>query len=269
MRSFGALSWIVRESLKEKGIGLVALLLMVSLPIFLLAPGLSLPGLILITIASYWLWKLSRRLVARLATRALAGGFTSRAKRLYWLLYLSSVGASARASCYLSLAACAASAQRYDLAQVRLDKLGAQEGALLAVSLNLQAYCRARLGQNLEEALSDSNHAVELRASVLGFRHTRGLLLLKLGRLSEATRDLQASWQDGSGSALFEAERCYDLGRLWEVRGQEEYGYDYFQRSLKASPGSHWARLSEDEIAKARPSTTSLEFGNTLDEFLL
>ncbi|MBL4637133.1 MAG: hypothetical protein JKY56_24985, partial [Kofleriaceae bacterium] len=142
------------------------------------------------------------------------------------------------------------------------------EGALLAVSLNLQAYCQARQGRDLALALQLSREALKIRASVAGFRHTRGLLLLELGQLDDASRDLEASWLDGSGTGLFEAERCYDLGRLWSVRGQSEYGNDYFERSLRASPDSHWATMSEKLVSQSATLGIARGSGNILDDFI-
>jgi hypothetical protein len=77
-----------------------------------------------------------------------------------------------------------------------------------------------------------------LRPDLSDFRHTRGLVLLGLGRLDEALRELDAVWQrrvSDNTSPLLEAERCYDLGSAWLKKG------DYFDRARRAAPDSPWA----------------------------
>ncbi len=150
--------------------------------------------------------------------------------------------AEARQACLLSLAACDASDAKYEVALLRVARIKTDlEGALLAVSLNLQAYCLARTHANLEEGLRMSEESIALRPQVLGFRHTRGLLMLELGELDKAARDLDATWQKGPANELLESERCFDLGRLWSARGHRDYASDYWERSVRAAPDSRWA----------------------------
>jgi tetratricopeptide (TPR) repeat protein len=186
-----------------------------------------------------------------LATRALSRGDTGRAERLYWLLWLTSLDPVQRSACRLSLAACAATRGDYELARERLAQVkGDLEEALLAVSLNLHAYCLGREKRDLEEALAMSEQALSLRPQVAGFRHTRALLLLELGRLEESARDLEATWRESDGDDLLEAERCFDMGRLWQARGHAEYATDYFERAWRASPDSRWAEASRPHLVQ-------------------
>ncbi len=90
--------------------------------------------------------------------------------------------------------------------------------------------------------------AIALRPQVAGFRHTRGILLLDMGRLDEAGRDLEATWRESDGSDLLESERCFDLGRLWTARGQAEYAVDYYERAWRASPDSSWAEAARPHL---------------------
>jgi tetratricopeptide (TPR) repeat protein len=244
----GALSCSVLRALKQRIVGLAAALLLVGLPTALLWPALSVPLLLLLSVAGGWLWAINRRLMARVATRALARGDNKRAQRLYWFLWLTSLDAMQRRGCRLSLAACAATRGDYQLALRRLAIVSDLEGALLAVSLNLHAYCLGREKRDMSEALAMSERAIELRPQVPGFRHTRGMLLLDLGRLEESARDLEATWRESDGLDLLESERCYDLGRLWTARGQIDYAKDYFERAWRASPDSRWAEASRPHL---------------------
>ncbi len=239
----------VLQALKEKTLALLIIAVLVAAPLYLFM-GLALPGVVLATIAIVWLWRGLRKLIAHAATRAFQAGDIPRAKRLYWLLLFAGTGTRGRLSCRLSLAACAATEEKYGLAQRRLQLIrGATEGAFYAVHLNLQAYCLARQKQRLEDALEMSKEAVALRNHVLGFRHTRGIVYMELGQLDLAIREFEATWKDGSG--VFESERCFDLGRLWQKRGHDEYADDYFQRAVRACPNSNWAKRAEAEVSEA------------------
>ena len=99
-----------------------------------------------------------------------------------------------------------------------------------------------------------SEQAIKLRPQVAGFRHTRGLLLLELGRLEESARDLEATWRESDGDDLLEAERCFDMGRLWRARGHNEYATDYFERAWRASPLSRWAEASHPHLLSSDTS---------------
>jgi tetratricopeptide (TPR) repeat protein len=210
---------------------------------------MSVTFLALVTAVVAFIWAVNRRMSAQIATRALSRGDTSRAQRLYWLLWATSFDSIQRQACRLSLAACSASRGDYDRAFKRLAAVRDDvEGALLAVSLNLEAYCLGRQKRKLAEALEMIEEAIELRPHVPGFRHTRGMLLLDLGRLDESGRDLEATWRESDGNELLEAERCFDLGRLWSARGQHEYAEDYFERAWRASPESRWAEAARPHL---------------------
>jgi tetratricopeptide (TPR) repeat protein len=203
----------------------------------------------MVTALLAFFWGAYRRISAQVATRALGRAQVGRAQRLYWILWATSLDDLQRRACRLSLAACAASRGDYDLAGRRIARVSDNlEGALLAVSLNLQAYCLGRQKRDLNKALEMAERAIGLRPHVAGFRHTRGMLLLDLGRLDESGRDLEATWRESDGNELLEAERCFDLGRLWSARGQEEYAQDYFERAWRASPESRWAEAARPHL---------------------
>ena len=192
------------------------------------------------------------------ATRSLARGEYRKARHRYLFLRLTAIPRIARLSCELSLAACNAAEEEFETCLDRLDRceVPPTEESLQAVALNLRAYCYARSRQSLDEALKLAQRCVAIRPHVAGFRHTRGLLLLELGRHEEAIRDLEATWGEGQGTPLFESERCFDLGRLWSQRGQEDYARDYFARALRAFPEGPWGRKASVLVGPPSRATT-------------
>lgn len=253
MQRGSALSWSVLRALKHRLAGLLGGVAIIGLPLHFLAPGLPTVALVAMVLASLWLWRLFRRGLATVASRALRSGEVRRSRRLYQFLRFSTIDGEARRACVLSIAACEACDGGYQLALGRVTQMPMKlEGALLAVSLNLQAYCLARTHTDLEEALRMSETSIVLRPQVLGFRHTRGLIMLELGRLDEAARDLDATWSQGQGGDLLEAERCFDLGRLWSARGHADYASDYLERSVRAAPDSQWAQAAAALLGERR-----------------
>jgi tetratricopeptide (TPR) repeat protein len=107
-----------------------------------------------------------------------------------------------------------------------------------------------------------SEEALRLRPQVEGFRHTRGMIHLAVGNLEEASRDLEATWRRGQGNELLEAERCYDLGRLWSARGHADYASDYFERAYRAAPESRWGQAAAPRLRAGN------RVSDTLDEIL-
>ncbi len=255
-RALDTLSWSVLRALKQRVVGLLGASLLAGLPVHLMLPALPPSALALFVLLSLWLWRLSRRAMASMASRALSLGDTPRARRLYQFLRFTTLDAEGRAACVLSLAACQASVGDYTECLARLEALHTPlHGALLAVSLNLRAYCMARTRSDLQSALRFSEESIALRPQVLGFRHTRGLVMLELGRLDEAARDLDATWRKGDGSDLLEAERCFDLARLWSAKGHEDYASDYLERSMRAAPESRWAPLASSLLGTREQSS--------------
>jgi tetratricopeptide (TPR) repeat protein len=189
----------------------------------------------------------------RLAHRSFRGGAFTRASVAYRVLRLVRLDAGARASLEVSVAACMLGAERY-VDGLRL--LGRIDPARLGESsraawLNDRSYALARSGGDAAQALADIDEAIALRPDLDGFRHTRGLALLQLGRVDEAIRELEEVWRRGQAEdapPLLEAERCYDLGRAWTLRGEPDYAGDYFERARRAAPGSLWAARASSEL---------------------
>ncbi len=192
----------------------------------------------------------------RSAHRAFRTGRIGRAARLYRLQRGLRCDRRARAQLEVSLAACAVAQSEFGAALAHLEnadpkRLG-ESGR--AAWLNNRAYARARCGVDLEGALADIDEALALRPDVSGFRHTRGVVVLNLGRVDEAIRELDAAWRtrpEGEGAPLEEAERCYDLGVAWLEKGEREYAADYFARAERAAPASPWSRLAAERLIEA------------------
>ena len=209
-----------------------------------------------------WLW------LPRVAHSAFRRGDYGRARRLYRTLRAFSLSAHARAAIDVSVAACAMATAAYDTAlQVlaRVDRQALGEAGR-AAWLNNRAYALVRSGGDAEAAMRACEEAIEVRPDVAGFRHTRGVVLLALGRIDDAIHELERLWDhlavgDASAEhALLEAERCYDLGVAWEAKGDAAYAADYFQRAHQTAPGSRWA---ERAFARVGPFA-----GSALDELL-
>jgi tetratricopeptide (TPR) repeat protein len=221
-------------------------------------PGaLTLVGVLAVVAAvAFWL--------PRAAHAAFERGQKERAALLYgglrWLL----LDPSARASALLSRAACALVGASPALALPSLHRVPVARLGEAARSawLNNVAYALARGGDEVAEALARVDEALALRPSVPGFRHTRGITLLALGRVDEAIRELEAVRQTPGGkeiAPLLEAERCYDLGVAWQRKGERDYARDYFARAQRAAPESPWAELAARELGdRAVPTGVAL-----------
>ncbi len=202
----------------------------------------------------------------RAAHKAFRLGNYPRAKLIYRILGRSYVSVSARAAVDVSIAACEIARADFDsalewLARVNVDQLS---DAAKAAWHNNRAYALARGGTDPDQALNHIEAAIGLRPDVAGFRHTRGVVLLSLGRTDEAIRVLDDLWNELAGNekvAMLEAERCYDLGRAWRTKGEHDYATDYFERARRAAPESSWAvRASEHLPAGLRRPEALAEF---------
>ncbi|HLU65892.1 MAG TPA: tetratricopeptide repeat protein [Kofleriaceae bacterium] len=194
--------------------------------------------------------------VPRGAHRWFRRGAYLRAELAYRALRWLRLDRGVRGSLQVSIAACRLGRERHrdGLALLeRIDPAALGESAR-AAWLNDRAYAVGRGGGDLGQALADIDQAIALRPDVPGFRHTRGVILLGLGRVDEALRELDAVWLRRPGDeapGLFEAERCYDLGRAWLRKGEAEYAADYFDRARRAAPESRWAVRAAETMPAA------------------
>lgn len=202
----------------------------------------------------------------RAAHKAFRYGNYPRAKLIYRMLRRCYVSHSARAAVDVSLGACEIARGRFDVAIRWLDRVDTEQlsDSAKAAWHNNRAYALAREGRDQEGALFNIDQAIALRPDVAGFRHTRGVVLLALGRTDEAIRVLDDLWNELVGDerlAMLEAERCYDLGLAWRQKGEHDYAIDYFERARRAAPDSSWAiRASEHLQPGVRASEPLAEF---------
>ncbi len=201
----------------------------------------------LVALGTMWWW------LPRAAHRRFQRGEYRRSALYYAVLRRFRLAPASRAAIDVSRAACALAAEEWQLAGALLDRTNPDRlpPATRAAWLNNRAYAYARGAGDYAAALELAEQALELRPDVAGFRHTRGLALLGLGRLDEAVRELDALWREIAGDdarALLEAERCYDLGRAWANKGERDYARDYFVRAQRAAPDSRWAARARDEL---------------------
>ncbi len=82
-------------------------------------------------------------------------------------------------------------------------------------------------------ALGLAEQAIALRPDVLAIQHTRGQALLATGRIDEAIAVLDNLRIAGELPPRLEAERCRDLARAWEAKGEVAYAEDYRGRASR------------------------------------
>ena len=223
-----------------------------------LAAGLAAAGC-LAAVGALTVW------LPRAAHRAFERGDFDRAALLYAALRHGLLDGGARGAAEVSLAACDLARGRYPAARRRLDRveLGALSEAVRSAWHNNCAYALVRAGGDADAALEHVGRALALRPEVVGFRHTRGVVLLALGRVDEAIGELDAVWEALEGAdppPLLEAERCFDLGSAWQSKGEPEYACDYFERAQRAAPASIWAEraAARAEPRRRRPGSAAL-----------
>lgn len=207
--------------------------------------------------ATWWL-------LPRLAHRAFMRGRLARSELLYRWSRAVRFDPRARAACAVSLAACALARDRSADALAALDRVDPDrlDDAARAAWLNNRAYALARSGRDLAAAVELASRAVALRPHVPGFRHTRGVALIAVGRLEQAIAELDDVWRSlADADSELEAERCFDLGVAWDMRGEPEYAADYFARAQRAAPESRWAMRAGERLRMAPPAARSLGAG--------
>lgn len=186
----------------------------------------------------------------RLAHGAFERGLYPRAEICYRVTRFFVASPGARGAIDVSLAGCRLARTDFPGALAELGRVvpGALGVAARAAWNNNRAYALARGGKGGPVALSSIDEAVRLRPDIAGFRHTRGVVLLEIGRIDDAIAELDEVWHQvvaGGVSndvpALLEAERCYDLGVAWTRKGERDYARDYFTRAQAAAPGTDWA----------------------------
>jgi tetratricopeptide (TPR) repeat protein len=192
----------------------------------------------------------------RLAHAAFERGDFGRAELYYRMVRFFVVRPQSRGAIGVSLAGCRLARADWggalaDLAEVEPAALAP---AARAAWYNNRAYALARGSRPEAEALQAIDEAVRLCPEVTGFRHTRGVVLLALGRTDDAIAVLDGLWPELAGAGpppMLEAERCYDLGVAWTQKGEADYARDYFQRAVSVAPRSPWGAKAAAALAAA------------------
>lgn len=211
-------------------VGIVATLLLIPVigaALFARAGAVSGAALSALIVLWLWLW------LPRLAHGAFdAGKFRAAAVRYRWGESLAVTSARERAA-RLSRAGCAialgdtAAAERF-LAKLDVSTLADAERA---VWLNNRACARLAAEGDANVALADADEATALRPDVPALQHTRAMALIALGHLDDAIAILDAMRTGGELPRRLEADRCRELARAWERKGQSAYAEDYRLRA--------------------------------------
>lgn len=188
----------------------------------LLATGVS---ILAILYAAFWL--------PRSANGAFARGRYRPAARRYRLLGLSALGPRRERAALLSRVGCLVAEHRLAAAEALAARVDATalDAAERAVWLNNRACIALEHGRDAAAALALVEEAAVLRPDVPAIQHTRGMALLAVGRIDEAIGVLDGMRTAGELPGPLEADRCRDLARAWEAKGQGAYAEDYRNRA--------------------------------------
>ena len=151
------------------------------------------------------------------------------ASRRYRMLGWSALGARRERAALLSRIGCLVAEGRGDAAEHLLGTLDTTslDAAERAVWLNNRA-CLA-VERDPAAALTLIEEAAVLRPDVPAFHHTRGQALLAVGRVDEAIAVLDG--MRGDLPSALEADRCRELARAWDQKGEAAYADDYRRRA--------------------------------------
>jgi predicted Zn-dependent protease len=207
------------------------LVAVVALPVFGVAFGrgvsLAAAGLSVVLLLWLWLW------LPRLAHDAFeAGKYRVAARRYRWLQWVATSRVRERAA-RLSRAACAVAdgdvvVAENMLAAIDVSTLAAAERA---VWLNNRACAQLARGEDAATTLALADEATGLRPDVPALQHTRAMALINVGRVDEAIAILDGMRTGGELPPRLEADRCRELARAWERKGETAYAEDYRLRA--------------------------------------
>jgi predicted Zn-dependent protease len=172
-----------------------------------------------------WLW------LPRSAHAAFEAGAFARAARRYRILGLLAGTRTRERAALLSRIGCHVALGDHVAAETLLARIDAAtlDASERAVWLNNRA-C-ATLDRDPQNALALIDEASALRPDVPALQHTRGMALLAVGRIDDAIAVLDGMRAAGELPARLEADRCRDLSKAWEQKGEAAYAEDYRQRA--------------------------------------
>ena len=178
-----------------------------------------------------WLW------LPRSAHAAFEAGRFARASRRYRVLGIVATSAVRERSALLSRTGCCVAMGDLAGAEVLLAKIDGEalDASEKAVWLNNRA-CAALAGErDPQGALALIDEASALRPDVPALQHTRGMALLAVGRVDDAIAVLDGMRAAGELPPRLEADRCRDLSRAWDRKGEAAYAEDYRVRAASVA----------------------------------
>jgi predicted Zn-dependent protease len=133
----------------------------------------------------------------------------------------------------LSRAGCQIASGQLPEAEAALAAIdpGGLDTAERVVWLNNRACVALDTGGDATDALALVEEATALRPDVPSVQHTRAKALLAVGRIDDAIGVLDAMRTGGELPPYLESERCRELARAWERKGQVDYAADYLARA--------------------------------------
>jgi tetratricopeptide (TPR) repeat protein len=144
--------------------------------------------------------------------------------------------------------------QLYELSG-EYDEAYKEFGALLAehpdnsTFLNNTAWFMALAGADLERALELIERAMQLTGGCdTGTRNTRGVVLLRLGRLKDAKKDFEICLEDQSANS--QTVNLYFMGEWALAEGKEDQAKEYFAGACAANGDDFYARQAGEALEK-------------------
>jgi len=191
--------------------------------------GLSGGGLAVVGSTWLWFW------LPRSAHATFDAGELAVARRRYRMLAAIAVSPARERSARLSIAGCAVAAGALDDADRLLAALDdrALDASERTVWLNNRACVTLARGADPAHALALIDEASALRPDVAAVQHTRGMALIAVGRVDEAIAVLDGMRTAGELPPRLDAERCRELARAWELKGETAYAADYRMRAAR------------------------------------
>ena len=190
--------------------------------------GWGVIGVLLGLLATVWL----AIILPRAAHRAFEAARWKRAARRYRLLAALAFSAHRERAARLSRAGCEIEMKRFAAATAALAAIEPADTTERVVWLNNRACVMLEIeGGDHAAALALVEEATALRPDVPAIQHTRARALLAVGRTDEAIGVFEGMRSAGELPPHLEAERCRDLARAWELKGQADYAADYRERA--------------------------------------
>lgn len=189
--------------------------------------GWGVIGVTLAILATVWLMIV----LPRSAHKAFEGAKWKRAVRRYRILRALAFSAHRERAAILSHAGCEIELARPASATRLLASIEPVDTTERVVWLNNRACLLLDDETATAQALALVEEATALRPDVPAIQHTRARALLAVGRTDEAISVFEGMRSGGELPHHLEAERCRDLARAWELKGQADYAADYRERA--------------------------------------